>query len=140
MATHPVLRTGLAAGLALALAGCFTPGPRERDALNLALYSQHAGDPVDSFHMRSLRQWVGLGDRHIALYTAHDKAWLIEVDRPCPGLEFAQTLKVDAWGSRVHARFASVRFEHQSCRIREIRPVDVRALREQRRAQSAASA
>lgn len=128
-------------GLALAaitlLSACSTPGPRERDAINLALYSAHAGDPVDSFHLRNLRDWVSLGETHVAVHTGHNQAWLLSVEQPCPGLEFAQTLGLSSTTSRVHARFDRVQFEHQSCRIREIRPVDIRALREQRRQTSA---
>lgn len=131
-------RIGVALAALIALAACSTPGPRERDAINLALYSAHAGEPVESFHLRNLRDWVNLGESHLAVYTGHNQAWLLTVEQPCFGLEFAQTVGLSSTASRVHARFDSVRFERQSCRIREIRPVDVRALREQRRQESAA--
>jgi len=120
--------------IGLLLSGCLSPGPRERDALALARYQAHAGEPVDSFHLRLMREWASLGESHVAVYTAVNQAWLLEVSRPCWGLEFAQAISLTSSGSRVNARFDSVRFDEQICRIREIRKVDVRAMKAQRRA------
>lgn len=119
------------------LAGCASPGPRERDAAALARYTAHAGEPVDSFHLRLMRDWVSLGERHLAVYTSVNEAWLIEVQSPCTGLDFAQAIQLTSTGARVYARFDTLRFDHQICRIKEIRPVDVRAMKAARRAESA---
>lgn len=134
-------RTALTAllGCTIALAGCASSSPKQRDADNLARYQAYAGEPVDSFHLRRLQNWVSLGREHFAVYTSLNEAWLIEVWQPCNGLDFAQAISLTSTGSRVYARFDSVQFEQQSCRIQQIRKVDARAMKAARRAESAAS-
>lgn len=120
----------------VALAACASTTPREREEVALARYSAHAGEPVSSFHLRLMREWVSLGSTHLAVYTSVNEAWLLEVEQPCHGLDFTRAVQLTSTGSRVYSRFDSVRFEHQICRIREIRKVDVRAMKAERRAQS----
>jgi hypothetical protein len=64
--------------------------------------------------------------------TLHD-AYLIEVDAPCTGLEFAQTIGLSSTNKRVHRRFDAVLLENQRCRIERIVEVDGRGLRAARR-------
>lgn len=124
---------------ALVLSGCVTSSPKQRDADNLARYQAFAGEPVDSFHLRTLQNWVSLGREHFAVYTSVNDAWLIEVWAPCTGLDYARAISLTSTGSRVHARFDSVRFEQQTCRIEQIRKVDARAMKAARRAESGSS-
>lgn len=134
-------RTALVAllGCVMALAGCATSSPKQRDADSLARYQEFAGEPVDSFHLRRLQSWVSLGREHFAVYTSLNEAWLIEVWQPCNGLDFAHAIALTSTGSRVYARFDSVRFEQQTCRIQQIRKVDARAMKAARRAESGSS-
>ena len=134
-------RTALVALLscAMALAGCASSSPKQRDADNLARYQEFAGERVDSFHLRTLQNWVSLGQEHFAVYTSLNEAWLIEVWQPCNGLDFAHAIALTSTGSRVYARFDSVRFEQQTCRIQQIRKVDARAMKAARRAESGSS-
>jgi hypothetical protein len=122
--------------MCIALAACASTTPREREEAALARYSAHAGEPVSSFHLRLMREWVSLGNTHLAVYTSVNEAWLLEVEQPCHGLDFSRAVQLTSTGSRVYSKFDSVRFEHQICRIREIRKVDVRAMKAERRAQS----
>jgi hypothetical protein len=120
----------------LALAACASPGPRERQAAALERHLQFAGAPVDSFNLRLMQQWQALGETHVVVYTGVNEAWLLDLDQPCRGIDFAQVISLTSSGSRVYRRFDSVRFDQQFCRIREIRPVDVRAMKAERRAGS----
>lgn len=120
----------------LVLSGCASTSPREREEAALERYSAHAGEPVSSFHLRSMREWVSLGRTHLAVYTSVNEAWLLEIEQPCHGLDFARAVQLTSTGSRVYSRFDTVRFEEQICRIREIRKVDVRAMKAERRAQA----
>jgi hypothetical protein len=122
--------------MSIALAACASTSPREREEAALSRYSAFAGEPVSSFHLRLMREWVSLGSTHLAVYTSVNEAWLLEVEQPCHGLDFTRAVQLTSTGSRVYSRFDSVRFEHQICRIREIRKVDVRAMKAERRAQS----
>jgi hypothetical protein len=124
---------------ALTMTGCASSSPKQRDADNLARYQEFAGEPVDSFHLRTLQNWVSLGREHFAVYTSLNEAWLIEVWKPCNGLDFAHAISLTSTGSRVYARFDSVRFEQETCRIEQIRKVDARAMKAARRAESASS-
>lgn len=95
-----------------------------------------AGEPVDSFYLRLMQEWQPLGETHVVVYTAVNEAWLLALDQPCHGIDFAQAIVLTSTGSRVYRRFDSVRFDQQFCRIQEIRPIDVRAMKEARRNQA----
>ncbi len=115
--------------LAVVLAGCASPGPREREAARLALFESVAGDPVESFHFWDLHRWELLGPESVAVWTRVNEAWLIHVDRPCTGLQFASAIALTSNQNRVTRRFDAVRFGNERCPIREIRPVDGKALK-----------
>ncbi len=120
----------------LVLSGCASTSPRDREEAALERYSAHAGEPVSSFHLRLMREWVSLGRTHLAVYTSVNEAWLLEIEQPCHGLDFARAVQLTSTGSRVYSRFDTVRFDEQICRIREIRKVDARAMKAERRAQA----
>ena len=100
----------------------------------LALFEDVAQPPVKSFHFWQMHRWEPLGRDHLAVWTRLDTAYLIEVQQPCSGLDFAQTVGLSSTQNRVHSRFDDVRFENQRCRIAEIRPVNVAALKAAERA------
>lgn len=124
----------------LVAAGCASPGagPRERELARLEEVEPHAGAPVQDFHFWRIDRWEGLGPEALMLWTRPNEAWLIRVRLPCNGLEFAQTIALSSTHNRVYRAHDAVLFEHQRCRIGEIRPVDGRALKQARRARHAA--
>lgn len=131
--------------LALALlAGCASD-PARRDADNLALYREHAGAPVDGFtYLGRFDSWTPLGSEALVVWTTPTRAWLLDVHGPCSELPFARAIKLSSSTGRVSARFDDVTpigsgMHSIPCRIREIRPIDVPALREARRQARAAA-
>lgn len=138
------MRTRLAVLSLALLAGCATH-PAERDRQQLDLYRAHAGEPVDSFrYFGRLNSWTPLGDEALAVWTSPSRAYLLEVDGPCNDLEFARAIQLSESAGMVHARFDDVTpvgtgTHPIPCRIREIRSIDVQALREARRQAKAAS-
>ena len=132
-----IARSVVVLWLGLLLAGCAAPGrgPAEREAAQLALFEQYAGEPVDDFHFWRLDGWETLGPDAVAVWTQPDQAWLLRVREPCNGLEFAQAIGLSSSLNRVYRSHDAVLFEQQRCRLREIRPVDGRALKAARRAQ-----
>ena len=136
------MRIPAALVLTTLLAGCATD-PARRDADQLALYRAHAGAPVPGFpYYGRMSSWTPLGDTSLAVWTSPSRAWLLEVDGPCNDLVFAQGVQLTAGAGRVHARFDHVTpigtgLAAMPCRIREIRPIDVAALREARRRRDA---
>jgi hypothetical protein len=121
-------RTLLAAGLLALVAGCSSPGPRERSLARLAVVEQAAGEPVDSFRFWNLQRWEALGPDALAVWTRFDQAYLLRVDGPCTGLEYTSEIALSSNLNRVTRRFDTVSFDRQSCRIAEIRPIDARLL------------
>lgn len=123
-----------AMGIAMMLSACAAQGPREREAENLAEFTRHAGAPVESFHFWRLDRWETLGRDHLVVWTRMNEAWLLRVMEPCNGLEFANALALSSTNNRVYRSFDAVLFDKQRCRIAEIRPVDGKALKAERRA------
>jgi hypothetical protein len=120
----------------VSLAACASAGPKERMAARLEEFQRHAGEPVKSFRYWDLNSWEALGPQTVAVWTRPNEAWLLRVDLPCRDLEWANVIALTSSVGRVHSRFDSVVFEHQRCRINEIRPVDGRALKAERRARA----
>lgn len=123
----------MALATALAAAGCATN--RLDDAERLAIYRAHAGAPVSSFrHFTGLNGWTPLGDSAVAVWARHNDVYLLELNGPCPDLEFAQAISVTSQMGTVNARFDKVIVRDRNamtmpCQIREIRPVDIKAIR-----------
>ena len=103
----------------------------------LALYRANARAPVESFRTSGASSgWTPLGDQAVAVWTRPREAYLIEVDDPCPDLDFADAIGLTTQVGRVYARFDQViprtfggGARPVPCRIREIRPLDVKALK-----------
>lgn len=121
-----------AVALLLALAGCAGNGPAQRDAKRLQEFQSVAGEPVASFRFWTLHRWEGLGREHLAVWTRINTAYLIKVHGPCSGLDFATSVGLTSSDHRVYQKFDEVVFADQRCRIAEIRPVDVAALKKLR--------
>ncbi|HST43967.1 MAG TPA: DUF6491 family protein [Luteimonas sp.] len=125
----------LAASLAmLLLPGCATS--RVSDADKLALYEANAGAPVGSFSFfGSINGWTPLGDEAIAVWTKPREAYLLQLYGPCRDLPFSQVISVTSQMNRVSAGFDKVMARSTGsidipCRIKQIRPLDVKTIRQ----------
>jgi len=118
---------------ALALGGCASN--RLSDAERLDIYRAHAGAPVPSFrYFTALDGWTPLGDTALAVWARPNDVYLLELHGSCPGLDFAHAINVTSQMGTVYARFDKVEVLDRSaptipCQIREIRPVDIKAIR-----------
>jgi hypothetical protein len=123
---------------ALMLSGCATDA-RLRDADRLALYRQHAGEPVASFrYFTSISGWTPLGDSALAVWTRPNEAYLLTLSGSCTDLQFAMGISLTHQFRTVYARFDRVvplgtTSMTIPCPIREIRPLDVAAIKEAQR-------
>ncbi|MBN8211608.1 MAG: hypothetical protein J0M09_01660 [Xanthomonadales bacterium] len=120
--------------LVSASSGCASSGGF-RDAERLTLYRTHAGEPVDSIQYTGhYNGWTPLGDGVFALWTRPSQAWLVELYSPCNEIEYADTIGFRDTNGRLSARFDQVYVGSHSlipisCTIKEIRPLDVKAIR-----------
>ena len=121
--------------LALALCACATD--RMSDNEKLSLYRAHASAPVESFrYFGHVNGWTPLGESALAVWTRPNEAFLLEVDQPCPDLGFAVAIGLTNQFGTVHSRFDKViprtstgDLPPMACHIRQIRPLDVKAIK-----------
>ena len=129
--------------LAVALSACATTGYDDaRDAQKLALYRAHAIDEVGRIPFSgSVDRWTSLGDSALAVWTSPGRAWLLELNAPCPDLDHSYGIGFDSNDGQIDAGFDSVVPLSQPginipCRIDSIHRIDVEALRAAERAQA----
>ncbi len=124
------IKTKLAPVLMLALPACGAMADtKEHQAEELARFRSFAGAPVDEFKMVDVFQTQIVGDNNVVIWPTINTAYLLTVDKPCSNLSFAQGFAVTQEQSmKVSKAFDLVYFDHQRCRITEIRPVDYKAL------------
>lgn len=119
--------------LALVLSACATTGMS--DTAKLDLYRSHAGAPVNSFYyFGSINGWTPLGDEAVAIWTKPSEAWLLDFYGPCQDIEYTPVIALTSQMNRVSARFDKVLVRDRGsiqlpCQIRQIRPLDVKAIR-----------
>lgn len=114
----------------LGLGACATN--RLSDTDRLALYDAHAGEPVKQIRFYNAMGWDRIDDEHVLLSMRPNETWLLKVSGPC--LDWGSgspVLRLSSTGPYVMAKFDRILTDGSpvSCRIEEIRPVDVKAVR-----------
>ena len=105
---------------------------RPSDADRLAMYEAHAGAPVKQIRNVNAMGWERVDDQHVILSTRPTESWLLEVSGPCVDWgSGSPLLRLSSTGPYVMAKFDRILTEGSpvSCRIEEIRPIDVKAVR-----------
>ncbi len=101
----------------------------EHQADELARFKQYAGAPVEDFRMVDVFQTQIVGDWNVVVWPTINTAYLITVDKTCAKLEWAKGFAVTQETSmKVTKTFDFITFDHQRCKIVEIRPVDYKAM------------
>ena len=128
--------------MALALAGCASM-PSEPDSVTLARYQAFAGEPIPSIPYPTSSGFTTIDDEHVLLTVRPTEAYLMKLAGPCLTFDRnSPSLIVTSSLGRIQARFDRVGVLSQpgiACIIQEIRPVDLKAMREAERAASDAS-
>ena len=126
---------------ALVVSGCATTPPGElspaakREAEQYALYDDNASQPIDGFHYTGRYDgWTPLTDTSFVLWTRPTKAYLIDLHQGCNDLQFAERIGIDNGNSWFSARFTKVRVASYGlisvpCTVKQVREVDVKAVR-----------
>jgi hypothetical protein len=123
-------RLAFALAAAALLAACGASNTRaERDAQRLDELRAVAGEPVRDFRYTRLQGWNTFGDETVLVETSLREGWLLTVHAPCIDLPFAQSIGLSSGPGNTVSTFDYVMVGNDRCRIREIRPVDLRALR-----------
>jgi hypothetical protein len=115
---------------ALLLAGCMSGGQTREQ--KLASYQAHAGAPVRQIRYYNPVGWEEVDDEHILLTMRPRETYLMRLSGPCLDYDAGSpVLVVSSTAGYVASGFdrVSVGPSRLSCRIEEIRPVDVQAMR-----------
>ena len=122
--THKFLPAAAAVLGAALLAGCAT-GPKLD-------YTDYAGEPVRSFYMSSFDGWTVVSKDRLVVWTGLNKAYLLTVTGYCPDLQYANAIAVTSTASTVD-KFEKVIVGRDRCFINEIRPLDTKQMKEDRK-------
>ena len=106
------------------LAGCAT-GPKLD-------YTDYAGEPVKSFYMNDLDGWNAISKTQLVVWTDINKAYLLNVTGYCPDLMYVNAIGLTSTGSTVD-KFEKVLVGRDRCFINEIRPLDTKQMKEDRK-------
>jgi hypothetical protein len=106
------------------LAGCAS-GPK----LN---YTEYAGEPVKSFYMSDFDGWSAVSRDQLVVHAGMNKSYLLTVTGYCPDLEFANAIAVTSTANTVD-KFEKVLVGRDRCLINEIRPIDVKQMKADRK-------
>ncbi len=117
--------------LALAATAGFAKEPT-RDEARLAKYEAHAGAPVKNFAYRDPMNWEVVDDTHLLMTMRPTETYLLRLSGLCiKNDRGAPAIRISSQAGRVQAGFdrVSTSDEPSSCRIEEIRPVDMAAVK-----------
>ena len=95
-------------------------------------YTEYAGEPVKSFYMSSFEGWTAISKDQLVVWSGINKAYLLTVTGYCPDLQVAQAIAVTSTGNTVD-RFEKVLVGRDRCFIHEIRPLDTKQMKEDRK-------
>jgi hypothetical protein len=82
--------------------------------------------------MNDLDGWNAISKNQLVVWTGINKAYLLTIAGYCPDLEFAHAIGVTSTGNTVD-RFEKVLVGRDRCLIKEIRPLDTKQLKEDRK-------
>jgi hypothetical protein len=95
-------------------------------------YTEYAGEPVKSFYLGNYDGWSSVSKDQLVVWSGINKAYLLTITGYCPDLQFAQTVAVTSTGNTVD-RFEKVIVGRDRCFIKEIRPIDTKQMKEDRK-------
>ena len=95
-------------------------------------YSDYAGEPVKSFYMGDFDGWNAVSKDQLVVWSSMNKAYLLSLSGYCPDLEFAHQIAVTSTASYVD-KFEKVIVGRDRCFIKEIRPIDVKQMKADRK-------
>jgi len=96
-------------------------------------YREYAGEPVKSFDMRSYDGgWSAVSKDQVVVWAGINEAYLIKVSGYCPDLMFANAIGVTNTAGTVD-KFEKILVGRDKCLIEEIRPVDTKQMKADRK-------
>ena len=113
-------------GAAALLSGCASMRQPQLD------YHEYTGEPVKSFYMGNFDGWAPVSKDELIVWSGINKAYMLKVTGYCPDLQFAHAIAVTSTANTVD-KFEKVIVGRDRCFIQEIRPVDVKQMKADRK-------
>ena len=102
---------------------------RKTQQENLERFEKYTGEPVEQFQFWSLYKWQLVAPNKVVVWPTINEAYLLTVDEPCPGLEWARSIGVTSKQRHLVSRkFDFVTYGKGQCQINEIRPIDYKTM------------
>ena len=95
-------------------------------------YTDYAGEPVKSFYMNNFDGWTVISKDQVVIWSGMNRAYLLTVTGYCPDLQHVNAIAVTSTGNTVD-RFEKVIVGRDRCFINEIRPLDTKQMKEDRK-------
>jgi hypothetical protein len=108
---------------------------QDKYAERKAFVSQFVGEAKSSVPFSRSHDFEPLGDDALLLWESPGRAYLLKLENFCQNLTWANAIQIDHQGSSISAKFDSIKVLsnnnsfNNKCRILEIRPVDVKAMK-----------
>jgi hypothetical protein len=128
----------VAACAAIAVAACASDGSLRKNNDSKLEYADYAGEPIESFTSFGLDGWNAVSRNKLVVEDGVSKAYLITVWDSCRDLQFADAIAISST-TRTVTKMDKVLVAGESCPITEIRPIDVKHMKADRRAQAEAA-
>ena len=104
-----------------------------------AFVSGFAGEARSSVRFSRFYDFEPLGTDTLLLYESLNRAYLVKIEDFCPDMPTAFKLGVDNSSSSLNIRLDAIVVRGNRCRIIEIRPVDVKAMKAAQKAKREAA-
>jgi hypothetical protein len=119
--------------IAVVASGCASGISRSRGDQALERYEPYVGEPIDGFTAFRQQSWQPVSRNQLILWTTINDAYLLTITNNCPDLEFSNSIGVSSTVNRI-SRFDHVTVRGDRCLIQKIQPIDMRAYRQDRKA------
>ena len=111
--------------MAFVATACASGMQRSRDGGPLSRYDGYIGEPIRGFTAMQTQSWTPVSRDQLIIWTSVNDAWLIKVWGNCTDLQFANSVRVTSTTSTI-STFDRVLVGRDSCPIEQIRPIDIR--------------
>jgi|SRR5688572_16634476 len=119
--------------IAVVASGCASGLSRARGDQALERYEPYVGEPIDGFTAFRQQSWQPVSRNQLILWTTINDAYLLTITNNCPDLEFSSAIGVSSIANRI-SKFDHVTVRGDRCLIQKIQPIDMRAYRQDRKA------
>jgi len=121
------------AAACLLISGCATDSGYLSRETRKDQYNRYAGEPVRKVNLIHLHSWTNIDRDQVVLWTSARKAYLVDLFSPCHNLDRARGIGISNFGNTIYAGSDAIVVGGERCMIDQIRPIDTKALKAERR-------